>query len=202
MKRVMESKDIDLKSLSGRNRRLFYEWQKLESLSSGRSDLTCRVLRQNAAGLPVAYVIDYRLWSICGVERVEHLGTPGLTNPPLFAKGYRMQIDLPPSYPCVDALPVFHFLTTGEDGCAVPHPWHPNIRWFGQFAGRVCINMTDTYANLAWGVDRVSQYLRYERYHAVAEPPYPEDLKVAAWVVRQGEPNEWIYFSQDDNEHN
>jgi hypothetical protein len=41
-------------------------------------------------------------------------------------------------------------------------------------------------------VKRVASYLTYERYHAVAEPPYPEDLQVAAWVIRQAEPNGWI----------
>jgi hypothetical protein len=57
--------------------------------------------------------------------------------------------------------------------------------------------MADTYTDLVWGVERVGHYLRYDIYHAVSEPPYPEDLKVASWVIRQGEPNEWIYF---DNE--
>ena len=54
--------------------------------------------------------------------------------------------------------------------------------------------MPDTYTDLAWAVERVAQYLRYEIYHAVSEPPYPEDLKVAAWVIRQGEPKEWTVF--------
>ncbi len=107
-----------------------------------------------------------------------------------------MQIDLPPGYPCIDSPPALRFLTADENGNPIPHPWHPNIRYFGSFAGRVCINMADSYTDLAWGVERVGQYLRYERYHAVNEPPYPEDMQVAAWVIRQGEPNEWVYFSQ------
>ena len=53
---------------------------------------------------------------------------------------------------------------------------------------------SNTYAGLDWCVDRVARYLSYERYHAVQEPPYPEDFKVAEWVVRQGEPNDWICF--------
>jgi hypothetical protein len=56
--------------------------------------------------------------------------------------------------------------------------------------------MTDTYTDLLWGVQRVASYLRYDTYHALIEAPYPEDLKVAAWVTRQGEPKEWIYFEQ------
>jgi hypothetical protein len=57
--------------------------------------------------------------------------------------------------------------------------------------------MADTYTDLVWGVDRVASYLRYETYHARQEPPYPEDLKVAAWVVCQGEPRGWIFFNQE-----
>jgi len=40
----------------------------------------------------------------------------------------------------------------------------------------------------------VAQYLHYDIYHATCEPPYPEDLKVASWVIRQGEPNGWTVF--------
>jgi hypothetical protein len=42
----------------------------------------------------------------------------------------------------------------------------------------------------------VASYLRYETYHALLESPYPEDLKVATWVMRQGEPNGWLLFEQ------
>ena len=95
--------------------------------------------------------------------------------------------------------PSLNFLTVDLSGQPIPHPWHPNIRYFGAFAGKVCINMADTYTDLLWGVERVASYLRYDTYHAIMEPPYPEDLKVAAWVRHQGEPNGWIYFEQKTN---
>jgi hypothetical protein len=107
-----------------------------------------------------------------------------------------MRIDLPVGYPCVDSPPSLQFVVCDNRGNAVPHPWHPNIRYFGEFAGRVCINMADTYTDLLWGVRRVASYLRYETYHALLESPYPEDLKVATWVMRQGEPNGWLLFEQ------
>ena len=186
-----------MEQMSGRNRRLLYEWRRLEERFDARPDISVSVAGTNAAGLPVRYRVDYHIRSICGVEQVERLGTPGTENPPLFARLFRMEIVLPPSYPCVDGAPVFRFLTSGDDGESIPHPWHPNIRWFGPMAGHVCLNMDDTYTDLAWGVDRIAAYLRYDLYHAVAEPPYPEDMQVAAWVVRQGEPHEWIYFEQE-----
>lgn len=186
--------------VSGRQRRLLYEWQKLDGLASRRTDISYRVLRSDAAGLPVAYAVCYRLRSICGIERMKQLGEPGVSNPPVFADCFQMRIDLPPGYPCIDAQPVFRFLTHDETGKPIPHPWHPNIRYFGDFAGRVCINMPDTYTELAWAVERVRAYLCYQRYHAVCEPPYPEDMQVAAWVIRQGEPQGWVCFDQDTKE--
>ena len=190
----MNSRDYDSKALKGRNRRLLTEWRRLEQCLENRHDIQLQVIRRNAEGLPISYLVTYQLRSICGVSNLEHFGERGVSNEPVYATGYQMRIDIPDGYPSVDCPPVFRFLTCDEQGTPIPHPWHPNIRWFGDFAGRVCINMADTYTDLAWGVDRVAQYLRYDTYHAISEPPYPEDLKVASWVIRQGEPNEWIYF--------
>ena len=182
--------------LRGRNRRLWHEWCQLEKGLADRQDITFEVTRKNAEGLPTGYLVQYHLRSICGVEHVDELNKPGVENRPLFAIGYQMKIELPCNYPCVDGAPSLNFLTADSEGKPIPHPWHPNIRYFGAFAGRVCINMADTYTDLVWGVMRVASYLRYDTYHALMEAPYPEDLKVAEWVLRQGEPNEWIFFEQ------
>ena len=191
---MRESDRYEISQYKGRNRRLLYEWQQLDQRLEHRHDITCQPVRRNKEELPTAYLVDYQLKSISGVENMEHFGEPGAENPPIFAKGFLMRIDLPDGYPSVDAAPAFRFLTHDEQGRPIPHPWHPNIRYFGDFAGRVCINMPDTYTDLAWAVERVAHYLRYDIDHAISEPPYPEDLKVAAWVVRQGEPKEWTVF--------
>lgn len=190
----VKSDEFDFRRLSGRNRRLLAEWQLLEQGLNGRSDIGCSVVKTNVDGLPTAYLIDYHLRSICGVTNVEHLDEPGITNEPCFATHFQMMVELPPNYPQVDAPPAFHFLITDQQGLPIPHPWHPNICYFGNFAGRVCINMTDTYTSLLWAVRRVASYLRYDTWHATLEPPYPEDLQVAAWVRKQGEPQGWIPF--------
>lgn len=191
---MRESDRYEVSQYKGRNRRLLYEWQQLEQRLERRHNIVCRPVRRNKEGLPTAYLVNYLLRSICGVEDMEHFGEPGIENPPVFADRFLMRIDLPDGYPSVDAAPAFRFVTHDEQGQPIPHPWHPNIRFFGDFAGRVCINMPDTYTDLVWAVERVAQYLRYEVYHAVSEPPYPEDLKVAAWVIRQGEPKGWTVF--------
>lgn len=197
--KVLESQQYDPRQLSGRNRRLLYEWRQLEERLAARRDISFSIVRRNAAGLPVAYLIDYHLRSICGVEHMDSLNEDGVENRPLFSEGFWMALELPTGYPDVDAPPMLNFLTVDASGQPIPHPWHPNIRYFGAFAGKVCINMADTYTDLLWGVERVASYLRYDTYHAIMEPPYPEDLKVAAWVRHQGEPKGWIYFEQKNN---
>lgn len=187
----------DVRLLKGRNRRLFYEWKRLEECLSSRKDISYAITRLNANGLPVQYCITYRIRSICGVENVERLDEPGVDNVPLFASEFKMQIDIPEDYPCMDAFPLFCFFTETADGKEIPHPWHPNIRYFGDFAGRVCLNAPDSFMDIVWFVERIALYLRYELYHAVQEPPYPEDMKVARWVLRQGEPMKWIFFDQE-----
>ncbi len=180
--------------MNGRSKRLLNEWQTLQRGLEGRKDICCQVLTTNQDGVPNSYRIDYHIRSICGVTNMEQLGKAGIKNEPLFADHFTMHIELPANYPQVDGAPRLTFLTHDEQGQEMAHPWHPNIRYFGSFGGRVCINMADTYTSLLWAVQRVGAYLRYEIYHATMEPPYPEDLLVATWIREQGEPYEWIYF--------
>lgn len=175
--------------MTGRDRRLQNEFKLIADHLDGRSDITYQVTEHNGSGMPVTYLIHYNIHSICGIADDQ----PATYNPqPCYADHFVMRLHLPVGYPSIDALPELNFLTTDDAGNPIPHPWHPNIRFYGQMAGRVCINMADTYTSLLWGILRVAEYLRYERYHALNEPPYPEDQTVAAWVIRQGEPNGWI----------
>ena len=183
--------------MNGRSKRLLNEWQTLQHGLDGRKDISCRVLTTNADGVPDSYLVDYQIRSICGVTDMAQLGTAGISNEPLYADHFTMRIELPANYPQVDGEPVLTFLTHDGRGNALPHPWHPNIRYFGSFAGRVCINMADSYTSLLWAVQRIGAYLRYEVYHATMEPPYPEDLQVATWVRDQGEHNGWTAIRVD-----
>lgn len=182
--------------LTGRNRRLFNEWKAIDSQLYNRKDIRYEIRRRNDLGLPIAYKIEYNILSICGVDNLEFIGEKGIVHTPIFAEKFILWIDIPLLFPNIDAYPKYYFKTTDEDGNDIPHPWHPNIRFFGMFAGRVCLNHIDTYAGIIQTIYRIASYLRYERFHARNEPPFPEDLKVAQWVLEQGEPNGWIYFSQ------
>ena len=197
----MEQNDwdkFDGEKLTGRNRRLLNEWITLDKTLSARDDIDYEIIRSNEQGLPVEYVISYHIRSICGVDKVEQLNQQGIQNPPQFHSEFLLHISIPRNYPSIDAPVDYRFLLTNSQNEPIPHPWHPNIRYFGEFAGRVCINALNTFSSIAWSVERVALYLRYELYHAWQEPPYPEDIKVAQWVIKQGEPNEWIFFDQED----
>lgn len=186
--------------MTGRQRRRQYEYQQLMKLVEGRGDIDIAVTRQDADGIPLAYLVTYGIRSICGINE---------DKTPVFAERFLMAIDIPEDYPQVDAPPHFHFIasrpespanaspdTASHEDYRYPLPWHPNIRYYGDMAGHVCINQMNTFTDIAWGVERVALYLRYELYHALLESPYPEDLKVAEWVRHVGEPNEYIFFNQ------
>ena len=192
----MNWQEYSSQQLNGRNRRLLHEWSQLDRALERRNEMEYQVIRRNEQGLPTMYLRTYHIRSICSVEQLERLNEPGIVNKPIFASTFLMRIYLPENYPCVDAPAEFYFLAYDKEGQTIPHPWHPNIRYFGDFAGRVCLNSPDTYSSLAWCVERIGHYLTYDRYHAIQEPPYPEDLKVAEWVIKQGEPQGWVYFDQ------
>ena len=182
------------KELSGRDARLWQEWKELDELCSKRKaqsanpfkpSLSYIIRRKNIIGLPTEYEILYRCKSIVGVE--------GDTVPrqPIFGYLHKMSIVLPNNYPSADGNPIFTFITD---------IWHPNIRYSGSFKGHVCLTIKEmgVLASLRTLVLRVEKYLKYEMYHAQNIYPYPEDQNVAEWVREEGEPNNWVRFSQDD----
>ncbi|MBQ5997743.1 MAG: hypothetical protein IJL64_07775 [Bacteroidales bacterium] len=175
---------------TGKNRRLMYEWTAMDARFRDEPDIAYTVRRRNADHLPTMYEVVFKVRSFCGVLPADGDGW----NRPVFGDVFRMVIQIPNNYPAIDSKLEFRFLTTDGDGREIPHPWHPNIRYYGDFAGHVCLNTPacGTFTDLAWYVDRVMLYLKYEKYHAQNTPPFPEDLKVAEWVLEQAEPNGWI----------
>lgn len=179
------------KCFKGRNARLFREWEAIEKRFEDDPEILCLVRKRNAEQLPVEYEVVYNIRSFCGVEEPDGHGL----QKPRFADRFTMRITIPNNYPSVDAKLEFKFMVKDLLGEEIPHPWHPNIRYFGDFAGRVCLNAAacGSYTDLAWYIDRVAHYLRYDTYHAkIGVPPFPEDDKVAEWVTSQGEPQGWI----------
>lgn len=194
----MESSNYKYSDFKGRNRRLLHEWQKIESLCQNRSDIDVIIRERNNENLPIVYEVIFHLKSICCVENLATLGIKGSFNPPIFHDTFKMKIELPYHYPSADGIPLFRFCSKDDSGEEIPVPWHPNIQFFGPTKGQVCLNRTDTFTDLALGIDRISEYLKYHLYHASLTPPFPEDLTVAKWVREQGEPNNWLEFTSEN----
>jgi hypothetical protein len=105
---------------------------------------------------------------------------------PVFGDKHTLRITLPNNYPSADGgYPEFTFITD---------VWHPNVRYYGDFKGHVCLNFENSGAStpLAEFIAKIASYLRYDEYHALDVEPFPEDHTVAIWVREQAEPNEWI----------
>ncbi len=177
----------DQKELSGRDNRLLLEWKELDHFCSRRKHINYIVRKINPMDLPIEYEIHYKLTSIVGVENTQP------PRKPVFDDLHILQIVLPNNYPAATGNPEFYFITTNKHASI---PWHPNIRYSGNFKGRVCLTIKEmgVMASIKTLVQRVEQYLRYQLYHAQDTYPYPEDQNVAQWVREEGEPNKWISF--------
>ena len=179
-------REIDLYNKSdftGRNLRLFKEWEMIDKRYINDREIFYVIRKRNAINLPIVYEIIFSLKSIIGVESRNEQGL----QKPIFGNQHKLRIELPNNYPSMDGQPEFKFISD---------VWHPNIRFFGDFKGRVCLNLADSgsYTNIVEYIDRIKDYLTYKDYYAVNEYPYPEDLEVAEWVIKQAEPNGWLYF--------
>jgi len=169
----------------GRNTRLYNEWIMMDAAYSSDEAISYSITKRNPSGMPVVYTITFRIKSITGVEEPDAQGLQR----PVFGDQHILQITIPNNYPSADGgYPDFKFMTD---------VWHPNIRYFGEFKGHVCLNfeMSGTSTPLAEYISRIAAYLRYDDYHALDEEPFPEDQTVAQWIREQAEPNKWTIFN-------
>jgi ubiquitin-protein ligase len=173
----------------GKNFHLFNQWDLLDKRYGNDDRIAAIVVKkQNAQSkLPEKYEIIFNIKSIVGVKPKNEKGL----EEPVFGNKHKMTIELPENYPSAGGgFPVFKFITD---------VWHPNIRFFGDFKGRVCLNFQDYPPTepLTTFVDRIIGYLPYDDYFAEDRYPWPEDVIVAEWVREQAEPNKWLNFIQD-----
>jgi hypothetical protein len=137
---------------------------------SGRSRLIkVTPLEMQPGWPPEKYLIDYFCRSFVGIDA---------NGEPIIGEHHRMKIYLDRDYPRTE--PHMLFLTP---------IWHPNIG--SEEPRRICTDKALTW----WagkGVDdliiRVGEMIQYKHYHAKNEPPFPQDLTVAAWVLNHAEP--------------
>jgi ubiquitin-protein ligase len=169
----------------GKDARLFKEWEMIDRRYENSNQGSYIIRKRNGLGLPIVFDIIFNVKTIIGVQQPDETGM----QKPVFGNSHVMRISLPNNYPSADGQPEFMFTTD---------VWHPNVRFFGDFKGRVCLNTGDSgvQTHLVDYIDRVISYLMYEDYHARNEYPYPEDLDVAEWVLKQAEPKGWVNFDQ------
>jgi len=182
-------REIDIykeKNFTGKDARLFKEWEMLDRRYENDKQGAYIIRKRNGLGLPIVFDIIFNVKTIIGVKQEDDSNL----RKPIFGNEHVMRITLPNNYPSADGQPEFKFTTD---------VWHPNIRYYGDFKGRVCLNTGDSgvHTHLVDYIDRVIDYLTYIDYHAKNEYPYPEDLDVAEWVLKQGEPHGWVQFEQD-----
>ena len=174
------------KILSGRERRLFNEWKKLDGIYANNEEISFIVRKRNPNGLPIKYDIIFAIPSITGVEPPDEKGL----QKPVFGNRHVLRISLPNNFPSVEGgHPDFKFMTV---------VWHPNIPPFSYdfIKGKDCffeVSLTDY-------IEKIAEYLRYDDYHATNEYPFPENRIVADWVREQAEPQGWLNFSKNDSD--
>ena len=172
----------------GRETRLFNEWEGIDEYVLSHPEISYIIRKRNPTGIPLAYDVAFNIKTIIGVEDADEKKL----QKPVFGDKHLLRITIPNNYPSVDGgFPDFRFTTD---------VWHPNIRFFGDFKGRVCLNFEDsgTFTFLNEYIDKIADYLRYTDYHALNEYPYPEDQIVAQWVIEQAEPQGWLSFYEDE----
>jgi Ubiquitin-protein ligase len=180
--------DIDYykdKVKPGRETRLYNEWKMMDAEYSSSETISFIITKRNPSGIPLAYEITFFIKTITGVKEFDGEGL----QKPVFGNTHVLRITIPNNYPSADGgYPDFKFIT---------NVWHPNVRYFGDFRGHVCLNFENcgTSTPLVEYIGKVAAYLRYDDYHALDEEPYPEDLTVAQWVREQGEPQGWTIFN-------
>ena len=168
----------------GRETRLYNEWKIIDTDYSSDKEISYSTLKCNPSGIPVSYEIIFLIRSIVGVEETDSQGL----QKPVFGDKPILIINIPNNYPSAEGgYPEFKFVTD---------VWHPNIRFFGDFKGHVCLNFdsSGTSTTLSEHISKIAGYLRYDEYHALNEYPYPEDQTVAQWVLEQAEPHGWLIF--------
>jgi hypothetical protein len=166
----------------GRETRLYNEWRMIDAEFASNNEVCYSITKHSPSGLPLVYLITFHIKSIIGVEEPDVQGL----QKPVFGDTHTLRITIPNNYPSADGgYPEFKF---------VSDVWHPNVRYYGDFKGHVCLNFdhSGTSTTLAEFIDKVAAYLRYDEYHALDVEPFPEDQTVARWVREQAEPQGWI----------
>lgn len=148
------------------------EHQSLASLAESSDVISYEVVDTTSSlNIPILYRIFFNLKTITHIDEAQA---------PVYGYQHTLELGIPNRYPLE---PCTIYMKTDV--------WHPNIKSDGRFKGKICGNVkgfgkTMTIDQL---VLRIGEILQYKNYLAEFVRPYPEDQKVADWVLAYAEPN-------------
>lgn len=128
--------------------------------------------------IPNKYEVDFFVKSIVGINT---------DLSPIYSNKHTVEIELPTNFP-----------RDSFKAKTLTNIWHPNIKWEGPTKGRICMNnrkLGKSY-DLYWLVLRLGEIIQYKNYWAENLPPYPEDAKVAKWILEYAEPRNIINWKK------
>lgn len=158
-----------------RDNRLAKEHELLDDFCQQSNLVSYEAQMRRGKRPPDRYLFHYRVRSIVGI---------GSNQMPIYGEDHTAEIEISPQFPL-----------GGQPSCKMLTPlWHPNIKFDGNFAGKICINAEalGSWHTIDMLAERIGEMLQYKNYHAINEPPYPEDAKAAQWVREFAEPNRII----------
>ncbi len=160
-----------------RYRRLAREHMSIAGLKSDR--VKWRVTESaTELNIPTKYEIDFLVKSIVGINDDQS---------PVYGNKHTIEVAFPAKFP----------LETFK-AKAISNIWHPNIKWDGPMKGRICVNNQSFGKgyDLYWFLLRIGEIIQYKNYLAENIPPYPEDAKVAKWVLEYAEPHNIVNVAE------
>jgi hypothetical protein len=154
---------------NGRTNLLRIQYDKLIKLSE-RSELIRVEPVDVAPGWPPEkYNVSFSCTGIAGIRQ---------DGAPIFSTDHRMSIYLDHDYPRTE--PKMLFMTP---------IWHPNIS--SEEPRQICTDRSKTWwagKDLDQLALTLGEMVCYQLYHAKWEPPFPQDKRVAEWVLEYAEP--------------
>ncbi len=158
-----------------RDNRLAKEHELLDDFCEQSKIVSYEGKRRRGGLPPDKYLFHYNLKSVVGIDANQN---------PIYGNKHTAEIEISPQFPL-----------GGQPSCKMITPaWHPNIKFDGAFAGKICINAEalGSWHTMDMLAERIGEMLQFKNYHAVNEPPYPEDAKASQWMREYAEPRNII----------
>ncbi|MEM7370984.1 MAG: hypothetical protein AAF587_20385 [Bacteroidota bacterium] len=157
-----------------RDRRLAKEHLALAQLCEQTNRITYSIDKPGKLP-PENYIIGYHVKSIVGIDEQQN---------PVYESYHEVKVSFPAGFPTTAAAKIYMHTPA----------WHPNIKWKGNFKGRICGNTSEfgKLFLLNMLALRIGEILQYKNYHAEQVPPFPEDEEVARWIREFAEPNDIV----------